>query len=141
MSEVAIRAALEKRLRAISAPTVTAWPTSFENTAFTEPSNKQYQRAFVLFSTTRAAGFGKNATEYWAGTFQVNVHIAGNSGTGAAGQRAAVIRAQFSRGTALSDSGSTVKVTCETPYVGSAIEGDDAYMLPVIIPWFCYIQP
>lgn len=141
MSESAIRAALERHLKTISAPTVAAWPTAFENVGFDEPGGKQYQKAFVLFAKIRPAGFGKKATEFWSGTFQINVQTAGNAGAGIAEQRSKAIRAHFARGAALFDADSTVKVICEMPYPGRAMESESAYVLPVIIPWFCYVQP
>ena len=137
MSESDIRAALESHLKEISAPTAAAWPTAYENVTFEEPDSRQFQRCWILFSPTVAAGVGRQAGEKWTGLLQINVTISANKGAGPAEARLKELRSHFPRGQALIKNG--VRVICETPYAArSPVEEPNKYTRSFYVPWFCY---
>jgi hypothetical protein len=63
-----------------------------------------------------------------------------NKGRGSAQAKAEAIKTHFARGLAMTENGLIVKVM-RTPIVGSAIQDDKNYILPISINYFAEITP
>lgn len=131
--------ALEARLEALT-PKVTA----YENATF-DPSEKLtdedmfYQRAYLLPAASRSPTLG-GTTELVEekGIFQVSIYYRPDEGTAGARARAEAIRAHFPRGLTLTSGGVSVQIQ-QRASVGPAMSSDGWYVVPVSIPYFCYV--
>lgn len=119
MSQVAIRAALEQALEAITPALSTAW----ENVAFSPPAaSVSYQRAVVMFAEPANTECGRSHQEQ--GVFKVTLMYPIQLGDAAARARSALVMAAFYRGRTVTSAGVTVTIT-KTPYVkGGTVDGD-----------------
>jgi hypothetical protein len=133
MSELAISAALETRLAAITPAIQTAW----ENVEFTPIGGANYQQAFVLFAKPENPTFGDDFYRQ-RGFLQVALRYNLNQGKQAAYQRAELVRTWFNRGLTLTAYGFDVTVE-ETPQVVGGQVEDDRFVVIVKVPFYCNI--
>lgn len=139
MSQIAIRAALEQAVNALSPALSTAW----ENVPFEKPApTVAYQVVRVLFATPDNVEMGVGYREL--GYMQVDLmYPRGAASTTSAGtknavSRAIALRVAFQRGTTLIDHGVTTVVS-HTPEIGQPIIEDDRLRVPVKVPFFANI--
>lgn len=128
MSNKAIRALLETRLKTWADAQSPALPIAFENVPFTPPQDKTYLRAFLLPANTDSKDL-KGDHRLYAGIFQVTIVVPSGAGTGAAGTIAAALGVLFPVNLRLT---STLTVQMLSPMSESkAIEEPDALAIPV----------
>ena len=135
MSLVKISAAFEKRLATIASNL----PTAFENTVYAPVEGTAYQRVRLLPAQPENPTLGDGYYRE-VGFFEVILFYPINKGRGSAQAKAEAIKAHFARGLAMTESGLTVKVM-RTPIVGSAIQDEKNYILPISINYFAEIIP
>lgn len=112
---------------------VTAW----ENVPFTPPAaTVPYQMAHVLFAQPDNLVYGSEYREQ--GIFQVRLMYPINAGSGAALARAELLRQQFSRGTTLTASGTTVHIS-GTPEIAPGAVEENRYAVIVRIRFYAHI--
>lgn len=133
MSNKKIRAALETRLNALTP----AWPTAWENVAFSAGTKTSHQRAYFLPERIEPTGPFADTLRHYKGMFQVSVLVPKHGGTGDAYDRVAAILAHFPRGLALT--ADDVTVTCGQPYDSRLMPEDEFASIVVTIPWFAYL--
>lgn len=127
MSTLAIRAALETALSAMSPSLETAW----ENVEFTPTPGTAYQRATLMFARpddTESVG-GRSREQ---GILQIDLMYPSNAGSGDALTRAELLRSTFARGTSFTSGGTTVTIS-HTPAVAQGMPDGDRYQVPVSI--------
>lgn len=133
MSDVAVRAALEARLNAMSPALATAW----ENVNYTPVSGTPYQRVALLPAEPENPSIG--ASLYRAqGLFQVTLLYPINAGPAAAWTRAGLVRDQFARGLTLTSGAVTVHIDA-TPAIARGEPEADRYSVVVRIRWHANI--
>ena len=133
MSTVAIRAALETALAAISPTLSTAW----ENVDFTPPvTSTAYQRASLMFAQPDNTSYGAGYREL--GIMQIDLNYPQQSGPSAAYTRAELLRATFSRGTTFTSGGVSVVVD-RTPEIMAGRNEGGRYVLPVRVRFFAQL--
>lgn len=133
MSLVAIRAALEVQLNAMTP----ALPTAFENANFTPPAaGAPYQAVNLLPAEPDNNVFGPNFQQ--RGLLQVTLSYPQAAGPAAAAARAELIRAQFPRGLSVTAGGITATIE-KTPEVGPALIVDARYQLPVRVRFYANV--
>lgn len=133
MSTVAIRAALETALAAMTPALSTSW----ENRAFTPPAaSTPYQVVHVLFARPDNSVIGTEHTEL--GYMQVRLMYPPQAGSGAAMARAQLIRSTFYRGATVSDSGINVIIS-DTPEIMPGTNEDGRYSVVVKVRFFAHI--
>lgn len=133
MTQVAVRAALEVALNAMTPAIATAW----ENNAFAPPaSSTPYQAAFVLWGTPDNPEMG--ASYFEQGIFQVSLFYPLQAGTSAAATRAGLLRALFRRGASFTNSGVVVTVR-STPEVSAGTVDGDRWFVPVKVRFSAFI--
>jgi hypothetical protein len=125
MSQTLIRKALEKRLAAMSP----ALATAFENAAYTPVQGTPYQKANLLPATPDNIVHGA-ATWFERGIFQVTLCYPTGTGPAAADARAELVRAQFKRGTTMTEGAVNVLIVA-TPRIAPALVEGDRYCIPV----------
>jgi hypothetical protein len=118
MSRVAIRAALETALGAMSP----ALSIAYENVAFTPTTGTPYQAANVLFA--RPVNNEISANYRQDGFLQVTVRYPINAGSGAATARAELIAATFKRGATFTAAGIRVTITDQLEVMPGYVDGD-----------------
>lgn len=129
MSLIAVRAALETTLAAISPALPTAWENTAPQTSGTEARPvAPYQAVYMLPGQPYNVEIGPRYTEQ--GYMQVSLFYPLGAGPNAATTRAMAIRAAFPFASTHTASGVTVLVT-NTPEIGPARTEDDLYFLPV----------
>lgn len=134
MSIVKVRAALETALNSMSPALATAW----ENNAFTPPaSTVAYQKAFVLPATPDNPEYGSSYSEN--GIFQITLMFPLQTGTGAAAERAELLRATFPRGASFINSGVTVRIM-RTPEISAGTVEGDRFSVPVKVRFSAFIH-
>jgi hypothetical protein len=134
MSLAIIRAAFEKKL-ALMTP---ALSTAYENVPFSSTSGVPYQRVYMMPATPDNQIMG--GFQYCEqGLYQISLCYALNSGPSAAETRAQALRQFFKRGTSMTEAGLIVNII-NTPRVSVAQIDVDRYVIPVYIPWQCYVQ-
>lgn len=137
MSRALIRTALEAHLAALSP----AWPTAWENVAFTPPAGQPWQRATILFADTRAMGIGAGAPEHWQGHLHVVLWTPADQGAQAAEARFELLAGRtghFQRGQVLT--AGDVAVTILQPTTRPALTSEPQWFgLPVLIPFDCVV--
>lgn len=129
MSALAIRAALETALAAMSPALATAW----ENTPYTPVNGTPYQRVNLLLADPSQPEIGRMTQE--RGFMQVSLAYPLNAGPSAAATRAELIRDTFYRGRSFTASGITVTIE-KTPEISPAMIEPDRYVLPIRIRFF-----
>lgn len=129
MSLVAVRAALETALAAISP----ALATQYENVPYSPVEGTPYQRVYLMAAEPDNPEVGRLTTE--RGYLQVTLAYPLNDGPGAANARAELIRSTFYRGRTFTASGVSTIVE-KTPEVAPARIEDDRYVVPVRIRFF-----
>ena len=129
MSAVAIRAALETALAAMSPTLASAW----ENMPYTPVVGTPYQRVHLLLADPENPEMGRFTQE--RGFLQVQLAYPLGDGPGAAATRAELIRDSFYRGLALTASGVTTTIE-KTPEIAPARIEEDRYLLTVRIRFF-----
>lgn len=129
MSIVAIRAALEVALAAMSPALATAW----ENTPYSPVVGTPYQRVFMLKAAPDNPEMGTFTRDQ--GILQISLAYPLDTGPNAAEARAELIRDTFYRGATFTASGVSVTVL-NTPEVAPAIIEPDRYVVPVRIRFF-----
>jgi hypothetical protein len=133
MSEVAVRAALETRLAAVTP----ALPTAHENEAFTPPQpSSPYQAAFVLFATPENRETG--GAHFLLGYLQVNCCYPLGAGSAPAVTRAGLIKAAFPKGATFTSGGVDVQVT-GIAAIGNGTSDGTVWSVPVKIPFRAWI--
>lgn len=127
MTALAIRAALETALDAISPPIATAW----ENDAFTPPDlETPYQEASLLLAQPDNAETGRQYTQ--RGFLQVNLYYPLGYGTGDVTARAELLKTTFRKTLSFTASGVTAYID-RTPEIIPGRRDDDRWMVPVRI--------
>ena len=127
-----IRAALETRLNSIASPLPTAW----ENVPFTQPITA-FQRAYILPANSATPSFGDNLSME-SGLLKISLCYPEGTGPAAALARALSIRAWFPRGLSVTSGGITVRISSK-PSIAPALYEPGLYVVPVTIPFFCYL--
>lgn len=133
MSEVAIRAAFEQRLNAMS-PSLS---TAFENVPFSPASGTPYQRLTLLAADPENPSIGASLHRA-IGIFQVSLFYPLNAGPAAAWARAELTRTTFPRALSMSGGGVTVHIT-NTPAIRLGTPEPDRYSVLVRIPYHASI--
>lgn len=131
MSLVAVRAALEVALAAMSPALATAW----ENIPYSPDVGVPYQRVYLLAAEPNNPEMGRYVTEQ--GFLQVSLAYPLNAGPGAAMERAELIRSIFYRGASFTASGVTTVIE-RTPEIAPGRIEDDRYVVPVKIRFFAH---
>lgn len=134
MSVVAIRAALEVALAAMSPALATAW----ENVPYSPVVGTPYQRVFLLKAAPDNPEMGTFTRDQ--GILQISLAYPLDTGPNAAEARAELIRDTFYRGATFTASGVSVTVL-NTPEVAPAIVEPDRYVVPVRIRFFANYAP
>jgi len=133
MSIVAIRAALEVALNAMSPALSTAW----ENAAFAPVPGTPYQAVSLKWAQPDNVEFGSRHREL--GFMEVKLMYPLQVGTSVAAARAELLRTTFYRGASFASGGVTVRID-KTPEVSpGAVEGD-RFALPVKVRFFANIS-
>lgn len=133
MSLVAIRAALESALLAMSPAIATAW----ENAPFTPVEGTPYARVYLLTATPAMLEMAQRIHRE-QGFLQVSLAYPLGTGPAAAATRAELIRATFYSGRTFTSGGFTVVVD-GTPEIAPAQIEDDRYLLPVRIRFYSHV--
>lgn len=105
-------------------------PTAYEATSFTPPLTA-YQRVQIVPRTIKDTVVGVGYIQQDV-DFQIFVNCPVNLGTGAALDRAELLRRHFKRGTTLTELGTVVHVL-KTPQIAGAIVVGDRVIVPVIV--------
>lgn len=134
MSLVAIRAALEVALAAMSPSLATAW----ENVPYSPVIGTPYQRVFLLKAAPDNPEMGTFTRDQ--GILQISLAYPLDTGPNEAEARAELIRDTFYRGATFTASGVSVTVL-NTPEVAPAIIEPDRYVVPVRIRFFANYTP
>jgi hypothetical protein len=133
MSIVAIRAALEVALAAMSP----ALATAYENAPYTPVAGTAYQQVWLLPATPANIEFSSVYRQ--DGLLQVDLKYPLNAGPAAAAARAELFRTTFIRGASFTASGVTVHIN-GTPEIMPARIEEDRYVLPVRVPFYAHIR-
>lgn len=131
--EALIRAALEERLAAITAPLSTAW----ENAPFSPVSETPYQRVNLLRAQPENHEMGTSRRHL--GILQVTLMYPQSNGPKDAEERAGALAAWFPRGLSLTK-GAVVVTIDGTPYVMAGFQDEDRYSVPIRVPYFANIS-
>ncbi len=129
MSALAIRAALEIALAALSPPLDTNWENAKPDFVAAPP----YQRVWLMMAEPDNPEMGGAVQD--RGIMQITLCYPLDAGPGDAMARAELIRAAFPRGTALTNSG-VVTVIEKTPEISPARIEEDQYVVPVRVRFF-----
>lgn len=131
MTLLAVRAALETALNAMSPALATAW----ENTPYTPVQGTPYQRVYLLAAQPDNPEMGGHVIE--RGFLQVSLCYPLSTGPADATTRAELIRSTFKRGDAFTASGITTQIE-RTPEIAPAMIEEDRYVLPVRVRFFAH---
>lgn len=132
MSAVAIRAALEVAISAMSP----ALPTAYENAPYVPTTGTAWQRVNIVHADPRPLEQGGKLHEE-PGFLQVTLFYPPNTGPAAAEARAELIRSTFKHGSQFTASGVTVTVS-NTPSI-VPIPEEDWFALSVRVPFYSLI--
>lgn len=134
MTVLAVKAALELALTALS-PTL---PTAWENVHFTPVAGEAYQRVHLLLADPENMEMSQRwHREY--GFIQVTLCYPLGEGAADALRRAEMIRSTFYAGAEFAASGTTVRVE-KTPEIGPASTEPDCFVIPVRIRIYAHIH-
>lgn len=125
MSVVAIRAALETALAAMSP----ALSTAYENKAHTPVTGTPYQRVAIMFA--RPDNEELSAAHVAQGFMQVTLFYPENAGPSAASTRAELIRTTFYRGRSMTPVSGVAVTVFTTPEIMPGYVDGDRYCIPV----------
>lgn len=128
-----VRAALESRLAALAPALATAW----ENTAYKPDLAVAFQKPTLLRAKPENPALGSSFYRE-TGVFQVMLCYPLNGGSGAADDRAKLVRAWFPRGSSLTAAGVTVTIQ-GTPAIGAGASDGSFWCVPVSIPYYANI--
>jgi len=134
MSAVAIRAALETALNAMTP----ALPIAWENVPYVPTTGAAYQRATLLFAQPDNATMGDDFYRE-QGFFQIDLCYPRDTGPLAANSRATLIRTAFARGSSFTKSGIVTTVS-NTPEIRPAFIDGDFYIVPIRVRFFSNIN-
>lgn len=126
MSQIAIRAAFEKRLNDWAKAQSPPIPVAFENVAFIPPASL-YVRAFLLSGETQNPSLG-GSHQRRIGLFQVSVVAPVNGGARPAETVAEALEALFPRGLTVGPA-----QVDTTPSIAPALSDGERYTVPVSI--------
>lgn len=137
MSAVAIRAALEVALAAMSPTLATAW----ENADFDPAPGTPYQQVSLLLAEPVNAEMGANANAYYTeqGFLQIDLKYPLGEGPAAATTRAQLLRSTFYRGASFTASGVTAHIE-RTPEILPGRFEDERYVVPVRIRFYAHVR-
>lgn len=133
MSLLAIKAALETRLKAIASPLATHW----ENAPFTPPDKNAWQQVSFLPVAPENPTFG-DSFHRLRGIMQVTLYYPLGGGAGTVIAKAESIKAWFPRGSSHVANGVTTTIE-RTPEIGVARIVNDRYAVPVSIRYYANI--
>ena len=133
MSLVAVRAALEAALLAMTPSIAYAW----ENVPYTPVPATPYARVFLLAAPPENREIGANLY-IEQGIFQISLAYPLDVGPAAATARADLIRTIFRRGASFTASGVTVNIE-RTPDLAPASIEEDRYVLAVTVRFYAHI--
>jgi hypothetical protein len=133
MSNVNIRRAIEKKL-ALLTP---ALSTAYENLTFTPVANVPYQRVNLLLADPEDLVKGRGLTKL-QGIAQITLFYPQGNGTKDAGERAELVKAHFKPLQTLLEGSTEVQIT-DTARIATGYPDGDRYVVPISIPWYCYI--
>lgn len=128
MSVIAVRAALETALNAMSPALATAW----ENASFTPVNGTPYQAVHILFAQPSNHEFGSRHQEQ--GFMQVKLMYPQSVGTAVISARAEMLRTTFARGNTFLSGEVTTMVTRTAEISSGTVEGD-RFAIAVRIPF------
>lgn len=128
-----VRAALESRLAALTP----ALPTAWENTAYTPTLSVAFQKPTLMRAAPQNPAMGSSFYRE-TGVFQVMLCYPLNSGSGAADDRAKLIRGWFPRGSSLTAQGITLTVQ-GTPTIGPGTSDGSFWCVAVSIPYYANV--
>lgn len=128
-----VRAALESRLAALTPSMPVAW----ENTAYAPSLSTAFQKPALLRAAPQNPALGSSFYRE-IGVFQVMLCYPLNGGSGAADDRAKLIRGWFPRGSSLTASGVTLTIQ-STPTIGPGMSDGSFWCVPVSIPYYANI--
>jgi Bacteriophage related domain of unknown function len=128
-----VRSALESRLTAL----VPALPTAWENTAYTPTLSMPFQRPALMRAPPENPAMG-SAMYREIGVFQVMLCYPLNAGSGAADDRAKLVRDWFPRGSSLSAQGVTLTIQ-KTAAIGPGSSDGSFWCVPVSIPYYANV--
>lgn len=133
MSLIKISAAFEKKLATIASNIDTA----YENVTYTPVEGVPFQRVRILPAPPENPTIG-GAYYREVGFFEVMLFYPLNKGRGTAHAKAEALKSHFSRGLSMTESGLVVKVMT-TPTVGTAVQTDKHYVLPISINYYAEV--
>jgi len=134
MSAVAIQAAMQAALAAMSPALSTGWP----NHPFTPVEGTPYQLADVLLADPMPLEMS-GAWHREAGYLALRLCYPLHAGAGAALTRAELVRTTFKHGTEFSASGVTVTIS-NTPQIKNGEAEDLVFVVPVWVPFYAIIR-
>lgn len=130
MSQIAIRAAFEVAIAAMT-PVIA---TAYENVTFDEPDfATPYQQIFLMFANPYNPEMGAGYREL--GYVQVNLLYPLDRGTTTAATRAKAIRDTFPKNASVTASG-VIAVVSGTPAIGNGFPDNGRWNIPVKIPFY-----
>lgn len=141
--EAAIKNVLFRSLATFAAAQSPALTVSWPNIAFSPPTvsaTASWLRVTMLPADTAPMGIAFSSMNHHYGLFQVDTFYGQGSGELGITRTAALIIANFTRGTNLSSDGFTIRIL-EQPYLGPMLKDDPWMMLPVRIPYTAYASP
>ena len=129
MSISSVRTALETKLNAMTPKISLAW----QNVPFTPVTGTPYAACYLMPATPENPTLGDG---YYReqGILQVSLFYPLQAGPQTAEIRADLIRATFSRGTAMT-SGSVKVIVNRTPEIGQGRVDGDRWMIPIKVVW------
>lgn len=133
MSALAIRAAFETALAAMTPAVTPAW----ENVSFAPVAGEPFQEVFILLAAPVDTELTGRVFQQ-AGYAQVNLNYPIGNGPADATARAELIRSTFYRGRSLTASGVTTNVE-RTPEIMPGRTEEDRFVIPVKVRFFANI--
>jgi len=130
-----ISSALSARLATLTDSPVVAW----RNAKFKRAGNIEFLAEFLLPADTEQAALGDTGINEDIGTYQVNVNIPKDVGSGRAYDIADAIADHFARGLVLTSGTTDIRITGGS--IGTELVDDIFYMIPVKIRYQTFTQP
>jgi hypothetical protein len=129
-----IKKAVERKLSQVAGSV----PTAHEGLEFTPPVNAMYQRTQLAFNTLNDPSF---PIGYHRENLQFQIFICDikGQGTGAAIERAELLRTTFHKGWSTTE-GNVLIRSLETPRIGSVFITNDRLIVPVLIDLTCEVN-
>lgn len=133
MTDTIIRAALEKRLNALSGIPAIAW----ENVHFDPTIGTPHVKCNITVLDRRAASIGADALTRHEGIFYIDIFRPENEGPQAGDTLAESIATWFKHGTILTESGKQIHILKAQRYQSQP--ADSWYMIPMTVQWYAYL--